>query len=311
MIVSASYKTDIPAFYGDWFTRRLAAGFCRTVNPYGRQVSKIPLTPDAVDGFVFWTRNLGPFQAALGQVRDLGIPFCVQYTVTGYPRALDAATIDPAQAVGHLCDLARTDGPRAGVWRYDPILLTSLTPPDWHRATFAGLARSLEGVVDEVIVSVAQQYRKTARNLAAAARAFDFTWHDPPAEESQALLADLAEIAAGHGMRLTLCGQPELLIPGIAEASCIEARRLGDIAGHPVRAQHKPHRASCACDASRDIGEYDTCPHGCVYCYAVQNRSLAKHRFKEHDPAGEFLFPPPPNISKSKRSFGGEQGSLF
>jgi len=310
MIVSASYKTDIPAFYGEWFAGRLAAGYCRTVNPYGRQVSRIELTPGAVDAFVFWTRNLGPFGPALEKVRDLAIPFCVQYTITGYPRALDAATVAPGQAASHLRDLARDFGPRAGVWRYDPILLTSLTPPAWHRETFARLARSLEGAVDEVVVSIAQQYRKTRRNLAVAARAHGFTWRDPSPDEREALLGDQAQTAAAHGMRLTLCGQPEMLIPGVGEASCIDTRRLSDIAGHAIAAKRKPHRKTCACDASRDIGEYDTCPHGCVYCYAVQNRTLAKRRFKEHDPAGEFLVAPP-DVSITKQSSGGDQGSLF
>src|SRR3546814_6174965 len=90
MIVSASYRTDIPAFYGDWFMRRLADGHCRTVNPWNGQVQAIDLSPEAVDGFVFWTRNLRPFFDSLPTVRKRA-PFVVQYTVTGYPHALEAS----------------------------------------------------------------------------------------------------------------------------------------------------------------------------------------------------------------------------
>jgi len=102
MIISASYKTDIPAFYGAWFMRRLRAGFCRMVNPYGQQIYTVRLDRDAVDGFVFWTRNCGPFMGALEEIKSLGHPFVVHVTITGYPRVLDAATIRPEIAVSHL-----------------------------------------------------------------------------------------------------------------------------------------------------------------------------------------------------------------
>lgn len=293
MIVSASYKTDIPAFYGRWFMNRLKAGRCRMVNPYGGQVYEIDLRPEAVDAFVLWTRNLGPFLSRLPAVAAHA-PFVVQYTVTGYPRALDAGTIQPEVALGHLQEVSTTYGTRASVWRYDPIVFTSLTPPDWHRATFARLAAGLAGVVDEVVVSVAQVYRKTATNMGVAARAHGFDWWDPPASEKRALIADLAAIAADHGMALTVCAQRELVPDGVADAACIDVRRLSDVAGREITAPHKPHRAGCGCGcwASKDIGDYDTCPHGCAYCYAVRSRDLAKTRFAAHDPEGEFLFPP-------------------
>ncbi len=102
MIISASYKTDIPAFYGEWFMERLKAEHCRMVNPYGGQVCRVPLDVGAVDGFVFWTRNLESFLGHLSEVRDRGYPFVVHQTITGYPRALDASTIGAARAVDHL-----------------------------------------------------------------------------------------------------------------------------------------------------------------------------------------------------------------
>jgi hypothetical protein len=172
------------------------------------------------------------------------------------------------------------------------VILTSLTPPAAHRQAFADLAARLEGTVDEAVVSFAQIYRKTARNLAAAARAHGFRWRDPPTAAKIRLLGELRDIGARHGIAVTLCGQPELLAEGVAESRCIDAGRLADLAGRPIAAVERPHRATCRCFASRDIGAYDTCPHGCVYCYAVGNRALAKRRFEAHDPAGEFLFPP-------------------
>lgn len=291
MIISASYKTDIPAFYGDWLLARLDAGYCHVVNPYGRQVHRVDLRPQAVDGFVFWTRNLGPFMGHLAEIARRGFPFVVQYTLTAYPRALEAATVAADRAVGQIRAVAADYGPRAAVWRYDPILASSATPLDWHRANVAHLADALAGAVDEVVVSFAQIYRKTGRNLAAAARRHDFDWREPEPAEKRALLADLAGIAAARGMRLTLCAQPELVTDRIAAARCVDAARLSDVASRPIVARPKGNRPGCLCAESRDIGDYDSCSHGCVYCYAVTNRPLAQRRRRAHDPAGETLIP--------------------
>ena len=292
MIISASYKTDIPAFYGAWFRKRLAAGHCKMVNPYGGQVYRVSLSRDVVDGFVFWTKNLGPFLDTLAAVHARGYPFIVQYTITGYPRALEFSVVDDEQAVAHMQLLAAQYGPRAAVWRYDPILFTSLTPPDFHRRTFARLARALEGATDEVVVSFAHIYRKTQRNLDRAADRSGFVWDDPDADPKRTLVAELAQVARAHGLRLTLCAQRPLLVPGVAEARCVDAARLAAVAGRPIAARLKGNRPDCLCYQSRDIGAYDTCPHGCVYCYAVQNRDVARRRYTAHDPEGEFLFSP-------------------
>lgn len=291
MIVSASYRTDIPAFYGRWFRARLAAGYCRTINPYGGQVSRVDLTPGAVDGFVFWTRNILPFEPALDAVSDQGIPFIVQHTITGLPRALERSVVEPERSVAAVRAIAGRWGNRAAVWRYDPIVLTSLTPAAWHRATFTRLAAALKGAVDEVVVSFLQPYRKTARNLDIAARERGFSWRVAEADEKRTLLLELAALAADHGMRLTTCTQPDLAdLPGVSAARCVDAGRLSDLAGRPIRARTKGNRPGCLCAESRDIGDYDTCPHGCAYCYAVADVAKAKQRFHTHDPDGDTLF---------------------
>jgi hypothetical protein len=290
MIVSASYRTDIPAFYTRWLMARLAAGFCRVQNPYGGGSYEVSLRPGAVAGFVFWTRNLGPLLPLLGAV-GVRAPFMVQLTLTGYPRALEEGVIEPGAATDQLRALRQRWGSRAGVWRYDPVVLTSLTPPAWHRANFARLAAALTGLVDEVVLSFVQPYRKTARNLDAAAGRHGFVWQDPPEGEKRALLAELAAIAAAHGMTASLCAQPELMAPGLAEARCIDAERLSDLAGRPIAAREKGNRVGCRCAESRDIGAYDSCAQGCAYCYAVSSPAAARRRLKAHDPAGDSLVP--------------------
>lgn len=291
MIISASYKTDIPAFYADWFLTRLRQGYCRMTNPWGGQIYEVPLTPRDVDGFVLWTRNIGPLADRLAQVAATA-PFYVQYTVTGYPRALETSTVPAERAVAAIRELRQAYGPRAVVWRYDPILFTDLTPTDWHRRNFTRLAADLAGAVDEVTISFAHPYRKTRRNLDAAAAETGFTWYDPDTEAKRDLAAGLAEIAGDAGMAFSVCAQAAYVPSGGALARCIDAARLSDVAGSAIAVPVKGNRPDCLCHASRDIGAYDTCPHGCRYCYAVNAPETAKRRYAAHDPDGAFLFPP-------------------
>ena len=167
-----------------------------------------------------------------------------------------------------------------------------MTPKQFHLANFERLARQLSGSTDEVVISFAHGYQKTLRNMNWAAREFGFSWEDPSLDEKRELAIQLVEIARAHGMQLSICAQRNCLVPGAADARCMDARRLEDVSGLRVDAIVKGNREECGCFASRDIGEYDTCPHGCVYCYAVLNRALAQRRYKEHDPTSEFLFKP-------------------
>ena len=107
--------------------------------------------------------------------------------------------------------------------------------------------------------------------------------------EKQALLVELATIANDHGMTASLCGQPDFLGNRLTEARCIDAMRLSEFAGHEISAGKRSHRKGCACAASIDIGGYDTCPHGCVYCYGVQSREKAKDALAGHDATAEIL----------------------
>lgn len=300
MIISASYKTDIPTFYGEWFMNRLRAGYCKMVNPYNRTAYRVSLDRADVDGIVFWTKNLGPFLRHLPEVRTRGFPFIVQYTINGYPRSLEYAVVDAARSVDHVRRVSDEYGRRVCIWRYDTIVVSSETPVDFHLRNFESLACALYGAVDEVVISFVQLYRKTLRNMNWAASEFGFSWHDPPEDEKRKLAADLVAIATSKGMRLSVCSQRNLLVPGASDARCIDADRLGEVAGQRVRAELRGMRKECGCFASRDIGEYDTCPHGCVYCYAVQNRDLAQRRYREHQPESEFLFQPTSDVVEAE-----------
>jgi hypothetical protein len=291
MILSASCRTDIPAFYSDWFFQRLAAGSCSVRNPYSGKPYTVDLRPGAVDGIVFWTRNFAPVLRRGETLARFARPYVVQFTITGYPRAIEAAVIETGRAIEQMHALARSVHPGCAVWRYDPILTTTLTPAEYHLENFRDLAKRLEGATDEVVVSFAQFYAKTQRNVDAAAARAGFQWSDPPSAAKRALLRQLAALARKRGMQLSVCTQPELAVDGAAAARCVDARRLERIGGFAIASKEHGARPGCLCHEARDIGEYDTCPHGCVYCYAVRHRRLALARYQRHDAAAESLFP--------------------
>jgi len=311
MIISASYKTDIPTFYGEWFINRLRAGFCKTVNSYNKHVIQVSLRPENVNGIVFWTKNIGPFLKHLPVVQAIGIPFVIQHTINGYPRILEHSVVDSATSVENVRRVVDCYGQKTCVWRYDTVLMTSLTDLDFHLATFSALAKKLEGSTDEVVVSFGHIYKKTLRNMDISAKENGFTWRDPDDEWKRNLISQLVEIASAHRMSLTICSQPQYVVSGCGEARCIDSSRLEAVGGKYVTPTEKGNRPDCRCSEARDIGEYDTCPHGCVYCYAVQNRPLALERYHQHDPLSEFLFPPPHDAIESKASSQRVELTLF
>lgn len=193
----------------------------------------------------------------------------------------------------HFRRLAEEYGPKVCVWRYDTIISSSVTTREFHIESFTKLARALTGVTDEVVISFAHLYKKTLTNMNRAASENDFTWSDPSTEWKRDLVHQLIDIAMTQGIRVTLCSQPTFLVPGGGEARCVDADRLQAVAGKQFTSKLKGNRKKCGCFEARDIGAYDTCPHGCVYCYAVRDQDLARRRFKQHDPKSEYLFETP------------------
>jgi len=290
MIISASFRTDIPAFYGEWFLRRLEAGHCLVKNPYDGKPFSVSLRREHVDGFFFWTKNLGPFAKKLEILKTRGYPFIVSYSITGYPRELERSVVSAEKAIDHLRRVAGDFGSRRAVWRYDPILITSLTDFDFHRRNFDRLARDLAGSTDEVVVSFAEMYRKTKRHLFTAAEKFHFSWEDPSDDQKREFLIELAQIAQARGLKFSLCAQRQYLSREINDAVCIDVQRLSDVAGLSIHGTKPGHRGKrCGCYQSRDIGVYNSCLHGCAYCYAVESREQAREFYQRHDATAESL----------------------
>jgi hypothetical protein len=285
MIVSASRRTDIPAFYSPWFFKRLQDGYALVRNPVNRRlVYHVPISAAATRCIVFWTKNPAPLAERLGELEDFGIPFYFLFTLTGYGPELERNLPDGREILSTFLSLAARLGPERVVWRYDPILFSPEYTPSRHLRLFSGLCRELAGSTRTCIISFLTMYNKCRRNLAS----FELTGVSP--EEKADLLLGLREAASARGIRLTGCASDELVELGVPPGKCIDDLLISSMTAGQFRGRKdRSQRASCRCVESVDIGAYDTCVHHCLYCYANSNYQSALQRRRLHDPRSPLL----------------------
>jgi hypothetical protein len=283
-LVSASRRTDIPAFYSAWFLNRVRAGYCEWINPFGGQIQRVSLAPEDCAGIVFWTRYPAPILAGLTELRARGHRFYFHVTINGYGKPLEARNPALEKALRAFRALAEAISPRLALWRYDPILLSEATGPEYHVENFSRLARALAGYTERCYFSFADFYGKTRRNLARAG----VECAEPELETKAALVSNLKSIAAAHGIALYCCCEDALLATGVRKAHCVDLELFG---GGPALAP-RPTRAECGCLESVDIGAYDTCGFDCLYCYATNSWAAARERARRHDPNDPALWRP-------------------
>jgi len=291
MIISASRRTDIPAFYADWMMNRIRAGYCGVPNPFNRkQISRISLLPSDVEVIVFWTRNPKPLMRYLSQMDLLGLHYYFQFTILGYPREIDPKCPPLETAIRVFQELSDHVGPSRVVWRYDPIVFSVKTTPDYHRRRFTRIASELAGYTSRAVVSVVDSYRKAeTRMKALEEKGAGITECD--SDDFGSLMRDLAASAAGNEMEITSCAEEiDLSCYGIRPGKCVDDELIAETFGIDVSHKKDPsQRKTCGCVASRDIGMYDSCVFGCPYCYATQSFERAAKNHKEHDPQSPSL----------------------
>ncbi|MDI6773775.1 MAG: DUF1848 domain-containing protein [Verrucomicrobiota bacterium] len=296
MLISASRRTDIPAFYGEWFMRRLRAGWCGVANPFHpSRISRVSLRPEDVDAIVFWTRDPAPLEPRLDEIAGMGFRYYFLFTLTPYGPPLEPHLPPHAARREAFRRLAARLGPARVIWRYDPIILSTRLTADYHVEAFVRLADELKGSTERVIVSFLDFHRKTERRLAPIeAAGGDLIRRDPLAHSDLGRLTKaLAEITAERGMELQSCAEDSRLDAfGIKPGKCVDADLINRLFGAGLkRAKDKGQRPRCLCAISRDIGAVDTCRHGCAYCYSTASHERAIERARRHDPAGPMLIP--------------------
>lgn len=284
-VISASRRTDIPAFYADWFTRRLRAGSVTVLQPYTRRPFVVSLMPGDVSAFVFWSKNYAPLLSLLDAVEKTSRNLFFHFTITAN-RELEGAVPDYREAVRDFLFLCRRYGAERVLWRYDPVCVTDKLSFETHEERFAMLAEQLEGQVKKCVISFVHPYKKVLTNMA---KYGNQALVPLPEEVKRDYAARIALRAGAKGIRMYACCNDYLLSDSVGKASCIDGAYLSKIFRTPLDTRPASMRKECACTRSFDIGAYDTCGHGCLYCYANTDKNRAGAARLKHDPSSNAL----------------------
>jgi hypothetical protein len=288
-IISVSRRTDIPAFYGEWFMRRLEEGFAGVLNPFGGGKYIVPLKSQDVMCFVFWSKNFSPFLENLKVIDEMGYKFYFNYTVTALPGIFEN-NVEQQSAIEGLKKLSRTYSPQHINWRFDPIIISSICERNFFIKAFEELASEFEGLVERCYFSFVTEYGKVKRNFDELEKSSGVKITSCSKDFKIDLANKLSDIANRHGMQMYSCCGDYLVNDRIKKGHCIDGGVIESLFfPEGVAYKEKPTRKECGCTESTDIGTYDTCPHGCVYCYANVNKQRATKSFRKHDKDSAFL----------------------
>ena len=272
MIISASRRTDIPALYPEWFINRLRDGKVLIPNPYNRKkVTRIRLTPDTVDCIVFWTKNPEPMIPYLKEIEDMGYRYCFQMTVTDYEEDIEPGVPDLADAMATFLLLSEKIGKENIDWRFDLVFLNEKYTIAYHSEKFELMCEWLHNATERCVISFLDSYKGCPY---------------PEMEEKEMLELGkrFSEISMKYNLPIYTCAEKiDLQKYGISHGACIDKERIHNLTGYKLDLKKDPgQRKECRCVESIDIGMYDTCIHGCTYCYATKKLRNAEKKKAQH-----------------------------
>jgi hypothetical protein len=310
-VISASRSTDIPAFHARWFLGRLKAGYCRWLNPFNGRTVYVSF--ERMRAVVFWTKNAAPLLPYLPELDRRGLAYYFQFTVNDYEtEGLEPHVPPLGERLATFRRLSELLGRDRVIWRYDPLLLTDSLGVDDLLAKVERIGRELHPYTEKFVFSFADiaGYPKVQKNLEASG--VRFREFDAPA--MLAFAAGLSPMLADWKIAACTCAETIDLSPyGIGHNRCIDGELLLKISGNdpellhafdvdpaaadprsPValdykRLKDKGQRKACGCLASKDIGQYNTCPHLCRYCYANASTSLVASNMSQVSADGESI----------------------
>lgn len=282
MIINVGNRTDIPAYYSEWFYRRLEEGSVCVRNPYVPSlVTRYQLRPDLVDLIVFGTKNPAPMLSGMDKLSDFQQLWFI--TITPYGRDIEPGVPHFAEVIESAGKLSALLGTKAVVWRYDPVFIGRSYDLDFHLKSFEHMASLLEGICEVCVISFVDLYKKTLRNFPDV--------KEVSLEDQHFLAEHFVRIAAKFGMRVKGCAESkELDKYGIDSRGCIMKKDLQDLTGkNYIIPRKKSKRESCDCLLDNEIGAYNSCPHGCIYCYANYSKGEVVKNRMNHDPESSLL----------------------
>ncbi|MBD5095694.1 MAG: DUF1848 domain-containing protein [Lachnospiraceae bacterium] len=282
MIINTGMRTDIPAFYAEWFIKRIREGYVYTRNPYNNtQVTKYRLTPEVVDVLAFCTKNPAPMLPYMEELKKYGQYWFV--TITPYGADLEPNVPPKEQVMEDFLKLSRIVGADSMGWRYDPIIITDKYTVERHISDFSMMAEKLAGYTHTCVISFIDLYKKVRRNFSEA--------KEVAHADKMALGKEFIRICKKYDMVVKPCAEGDELARYGADCSGCMTKHTFEKAIHCRLdvPNIKSQRSECACLLGKDIGQYDTCGHLCRYCYANVNSDAVRRNMKLHNPQSPFL----------------------
>ena len=285
MILSVSRRTDIPAFYAEWFMERLRQKYVLVRNPFNiHSISRIPLSPENVDAIVFWTKNSKPIHKYLDEIDELGYKYYFQYTITPYKNDLEEKVQDKKEIIETFKNLSEKIGSEKVILRYDPVILSDNYTIDFHKKAFIRLCDLLAPYTKKIVFSFLDDYKKISKNIK------QLNIKEISAEEMCIMAEYFADTAKKYNLKIESCAeQIDLERFGINHGKCIDSELIEKITGYKLSVGRDNQRNACGCIKCIDIGEYNTCMHKCLYCYANINKEAAFKNYKLHNKKSPLL----------------------
>lgn len=284
-IISASRRTDIPAYFADWFRKRLEKGYTVYPNPYSGKPIFQKLSPEFVKAFVFWTRNPKPLMKHLDYIdKHYDNHHYMHFTINGLPDVLESRNPNIDFAIESAKILADRYGPGYVQWRFDPIVISSVTPEEYVYSKFEEIAYKIQGATERCYFSFVDLYVKTKRNFKKLSLKENIEFFPQSYEKQVLITKTLRNIANNYNIEMYACAEDQMLsITGIKKAHCVDGDIINRICyeDDPKNYSEAPSRIGCGCIDSRDIGYYDSCPHGCIYCYSNRDPEVALKNAKK------------------------------
>ena len=281
MIINTGSRTDIPAFFSEWFLNRIDEGFICTRNPYNDNIYKYPLDSKIIDCLCFCTKNPKPMLKDLDKLNDFNQFWFV--TITPYGRDIERNVPSFKRVIKSFKELSETLGVNKVSWRYDPIFITEKYYLDFHIDLFEEMASELHTFTDDCTISFIDLYQKVLRNFSEA--------REVTRQEQLTIGENFARIADDYDIQMKTCVEGTLLDRfGFDSSGCMTQNVIEKAIGNNLKIPKGKYRIrECDCIFGRDVGAYNTCMHGCKYCYANANMKLVKRNQKLHNPDSPLL----------------------
>ena len=282
MILNTGLRTDIPGFFSEWFYNRIDDGFVYVRNPYAKnQIYSYRLDPELIDCIIFCTKNPKPMFENLEKIDKFNQYWHI--TITPYEKEIEPNVPPMNDVLESFKYLSKKLGKENVTLRYDPIFINEKYTLEKHIESFEYIINSLSGYTTEAIISFIDLYEKTKRNFPKA--------REVTKDERLKLGKEFAQIGKKNNITIKTCVEgTELDKFGIDSSGCMTKEVIERAINKNLNIpKQKARNGECYCLLNNDIGEYNTCGHGCLYCYANSNKRLVKRNLKLHDPKSPIL----------------------